>query len=143
MGGLLQDEEDLGQRRSHGSYGNEDDAPLSGPGRRGVRRHREDEGRLFNLGSRIRLPSFMSTTSHLDEVPNDPPEPDSGEIDPGASRTILVGQLQKSHERFISSFLSSSTCTSYLSRCRRLYPFCGLVTCRHTLSPWRLSYPFH
>jgi hypothetical protein len=94
MGGLLQDEEDLGQRRSHGSYGNEDDAPLLGPGRRGVRRHREDEGRLFNLRSRIRLPSFISTTSHLDEVPNNPPEPDSGKIDPGALRTILVSQLQ-------------------------------------------------
>jgi hypothetical protein len=105
MGGLLQDEEDLGQRRSHGSYGNEDDAPLLGPGRRGVRRHREDEGRLFNLRSRIRLPSFISTTSHLDEVPNNPPEPDSGKIDPGALRTILVSQLQKSYERFIMSFL--------------------------------------
>jgi phospholipid-translocating ATPase len=119
MTGLLQDDDAPGQRDSQGSYGNgEADAPLLRSGWRRGRRHREDGGRLSHLGSRIRLPSFMSTNSQPEALPEEPPE-DDAETDPGASRQVLVGQTQRS--RFPANVVSNAKYTPWSFLPRTLY----------------------
>jgi phospholipid-translocating ATPase len=120
MSGLLQDDEDSGARDSHGNYGNaEDDAPLLHSGRRRGRRYREDGGRLSNLGSRIRLPSFMTANSQAEVLPDEPSEEDDSAADPGASRHVLVGQTQQS--RFPANVVSNAKYTPWSFLPRTLY----------------------
>jgi phospholipid-translocating ATPase len=91
--GLLYDAEDpsASTRDSGASLGNfEDDAPLLHPLAAG--RHGGQENVISRLGSRIRLPSFLSTASRP-TTPTDVHQSEQ-EDDPTATRTVAVGQVQ-------------------------------------------------
>ncbi|KAI9778345.1 MAG: putative aminophospholipid-translocase [Geoglossum umbratile] len=91
---LLYDAEDPGAstRDSGASLGNfEDDAPLLHPLTTG--RHRGQESVISRLGSKMRLPSFLSTASRP-ATPTEGPELEQEQDDPTATRTVLVGQVQ-------------------------------------------------
>jgi len=90
--GLLNNE--LGVDGARNSAGNgEDEAPLL-PGASN-RRRRPSFGldRVSELGSRLRLPSFLSNASGV-QVPQDEQANHEEEDDPTSSRTVYVGRLQ-------------------------------------------------
>ncbi|KAI9827997.1 MAG: hypothetical protein M1819_006840 [Sarea resinae] len=121
--GLLNDEDDAAAKRdSAGSFGTtDDDAPLLQAPTSGRRRtEREDGGPISRLGSRIRLPSFISAASRLSaQLDESPPSPTVEEHDPSSSRTILVGQAQPT--RFPLNAVSNAKYTPWSFLPRTLY----------------------
>ncbi|KAI9763163.1 MAG: putative aminophospholipid-translocase [Geoglossum simile] len=94
MHGLLYDAEDpdATARDSGASLGNfEDDAPLLHPLAAG--RKRGQESVISRLGSRMRLPSFLSTSSRP-TTPTEVHQSGREEDDSTATRTVIVGQAQ-------------------------------------------------
>ena len=119
---LIEDEDDT-KRNSAGSLGTagDDDAPLL-PSPYGRRRPRRDESTLSKLGSTLRLPSFMSTTSRpttpRDQAAEAEAEADT-EHDPTSNRTVAVGQLQST--RFPANAVSNAKYTPWSFLPRTLY----------------------
>ncbi|KAI9757094.1 MAG: putative aminophospholipid-translocase [Candelina submexicana] len=121
--GPLDDDDDGAQRNSAGSMGTnaEDDAPLIRPSTSGRRRPRNSPqpGSMSSrLGSRIRLPSFMSP--HASSAPH----PENGpyqkrNLEPTSTRTICVGQVQSS--RFPPNTISNAKYTPWSFFPRTLY----------------------
>ncbi|KAJ1328997.1 putative phospholipid-transporting ATPase NEO1 [Microdochium nivale] len=111
--GLLDDENDgrLG-RYSSGSRTTGDDAPLlSEHGSQSRRRPSFASDRLANLGSKLRLPSFLSTASSQKSVPVSDDTDDAEEDDPSSSRTIAVGAAQV--VRFPPNLVSNAKYTAF------------------------------
>ncbi|TVY83685.1 putative phospholipid-transporting ATPase NEO1 [Lachnellula suecica] len=147
--GLLDEDQGLdgANRNSGGSMNSaEDDAPLlpgSGHRRQGsVDAFNRVKG---NLGSHLRLPSFLSTTS------NPPVAPDDGEIheeehDPASSRTVSVGTSQTA--RFPANAVSNAKYTPISFLPRTLYNefsfffnmYFLLVALSQAIPPLRIGY---
>lgn len=118
--GLLEDTDGEGTRTSRTSSGFvEDDAPLLQGRRRGRRqRHSGDEGRFANISSKLRIPSFRSTTSvHSISDGGGGGRPINTETKPG--RQVVVGQTQKT--RFPPNVISNAKYTVWSFLPRTLY----------------------
>lgn len=120
--GLLDDEQGLdgANRNSGGSLNSaEDDAPLL-PGSSHRRRPSVDAFNRVkgNLGSHLRLPSFLSNSGASQVAPDDA-EVMEEEHDPASSRTVSVGTLQTA--RFPANAVSNAKYTPISFLPRTLY----------------------
>lgn len=120
--GLLDDEQGLDgtNRNSGGSLNSaEDDAPLL-PGSGHRRRPSVDAFNRVkgNLGSHLRLPSFLSNSGASQVAPDDA-EIMEEEHDPASSRTVSVGTLQTA--RFPANAVSNAKYTAISFLPRTLY----------------------
>lgn len=117
--GLLNDEPDQDleegsqNRSSGGSLNVEDDAPLLSPNSKGNRRRQ----RGASLGSRLRLPSFLSSSAP--QATADDVQGEEQEHDPASSRTVSVGTSQSA--RFPPNTVSNAKYTPISFLPRTLY----------------------
>ncbi|KAI0471138.1 phospholipid-translocating P-type ATPase [Xylariaceae sp. FL0804] len=108
----LLDDESPGQRYSDGGASTGDDAPLLDEHGTRVQRRSFANDRMQNLahlGSSLRLPSFMSTSSAHHADAED--AVDKAEDDPAASRTISVGSAQST--RYPPNLVSNAKYTAF------------------------------
>ncbi|KAH8586138.1 P-type ATPase-like protein [Bisporella sp. PMI_857] len=113
--GLLHEEEDINQ--SNTKSNGRDDARLL----RGHHSRRPSTEVLRNLGSQIRLPSFLSRPNSFDPQPvaSGDPAPEEEEHDPASSRTVAVGNVQ--FARFPPNAVSNAKYTPISFLPRTLY----------------------
>lgn len=120
--GLINDEDGHKRHSASGSVGSfgtvgDDDAPLL-PNGSGNRRSKP-QSRMAQLGSHIRLPSFISGERPL-TPPEEPAEPaETDDHDPASNRTIAVGQTQTT--RFPANSVSNAKYTPWSFLPRTLY----------------------
>ncbi|KAI9813839.1 MAG: putative aminophospholipid-translocase [Pycnora praestabilis] len=145
---LLNGEEEGSKRDSAGSFGAiDDDAPLLSSGNGQGRRQPKGEGSsMLKFSSRLRLPGFMSATSSLSTLPEDPRSEAEEEHDPTATRSIFVGQLQSA--RFPPNAVSNAKYTPWSFLPRTLYNefsfffnmYFLLVALSQIIKPLRIGY---
>jgi phospholipid-translocating ATPase len=120
LDGLLEDHDAEERRISQGSSGNVEDAAPLLSGRRRARRHPGGEESLYSqLGSKLRLPSFMSTPAMEDGLnapSNSGAHPDSAQK---PMRQVLVGQAQQC--RYPANVVSNAKYTPWSFLPRTLY----------------------
>jgi len=146
--GLIDDDEEA-NRNSQGSFGQsgDDDSPLL-PTQYGRNRHQRNPSALSRLGSSIRLPSFLSSTSGP-ALPTDEVEAAAEleeEHDPSSQRTIAVGQAQTT--RFPANAVSNAKYTPWSFLPRTLYNefsffinmYFLLVALSQIIKPLRIGY---
>lgn len=116
--GLLND--DSGPDRLSGGSLNsvDDDAPLLSGGNHRRRPSLDAFKKAADLGSRLRLPSFLSSTSASQPLPDDG-EVQEEEHDPASSRTVSVGTAQSA--RFPPNAVSNAKYTPISFLPRTLY----------------------
>jgi phospholipid-translocating ATPase len=146
--GLLHDEsgQDGATHNSDGSLNSaEDDAPLL----TGIRHRRRPSIDAFkkaaDIGSRLRLPSFLSTASTSQQLPSDE-EIREEEHDPASSRTVSVGTTQS--QRFPPNAVSNAKYTPVSFLPRTLYNefsfffnmYFLLVALSQAIRPLRIGY---
>ncbi|KAL3422715.1 phospholipid-translocating P-type ATPase [Phlyctema vagabunda] len=149
--GLLND--DVGgdgpSRHSVGSFNSaEDDAPLLSGGRSHRRRPSDAMQKMKDLGSHLRLPSFLAGTGNSEPDPSrgDGDEEEEEEHDPGSSRTVVVGAVQAS--RFPPNAVSNAKYTPISFLPRTLYNefsfffnmYFLLVALSQVIKPLRIGY---
>ncbi|KAH6686251.1 hypothetical protein F5X68DRAFT_153680 [Plectosphaerella plurivora] len=111
---LLGGMEGASSRLGDDGRASEDDAPLlpGGSGKRSARRRsfaQEGIGRLAALGSTLRLPSFMSSTSEHHGAKDDQDDTED-EDDPSTSRIVAVGLAQST--RYAPNIISNAKYTA-------------------------------
>ncbi|KXJ92623.1 hypothetical protein Micbo1qcDRAFT_188153 [Microdochium bolleyi] len=110
--GLLDDDEGRSGRYSDGSRTTGDDAPLLNEhSSRSRRRPSSASERLANLGSSLRLPSFLSAASSQKGAQGPDDIDDAEEDDPSTSRIIAVGAAQV--VRFPPNLVSNAKYTAF------------------------------
>lgn len=114
--GLLTDDQDGDPNRLSGGSRAEDDAPLLPSSR--VRRQSSVGSLKERLGSRIRLPSFISGSA-ASQAPQNDDEIHEEEHDPASSRTVSVGAIQSA--RFPANAVSNAKYTPISFLPRTLY----------------------
>lgn len=102
--GLLADHDASQSRHSDGSGAGDADSPLLGDQATGPRRSSD---RRSSKGSRLRFPSFMSSSKKADEEDAD----DQTEDDPSSSRLVPVGST--TNTRFPSNIVSNAKYTAF------------------------------
>jgi len=146
--GLLNDNAGIdGATRNSGASSNsiEDDAPLLSGSRQRRRPSMEAFKKAADIGSRLRLPSFLSTTSNPQLLP-DENEIQEEEHDPASSRTISVGAAQSA--RFPPNAVSNAKYTPISFLPRTLYNefsfffnmYFLLVALSQAIPPLRIGY---
>ncbi|KZF21400.1 phospholipid-translocating P-type ATPase [Xylona heveae TC161] len=147
--GLINDDDGTDLRDSGASFtATEDDVPLLPLSKSGRRRQRAGLGSPSHAGSKIRLPSFMSSASRpttpreAQYVEEEPPE----EHDPSSTRIVAVGQQQTS--RFPPNAVSNAKYTPWSFLPRTLYNefsfffnmYFLLVALSQIIPPLRIGY---
>jgi len=114
--GLLHEEEE-GNRTPEATATGRDRGPLLRPG---SYRRRASIETLRNLGSQLRLPSFLSRSPSSHTQPASAiEEPEEEEHDPASSRTVSVGSVQST--RFPANAVSNAKYTPFSFLPRTLY----------------------
>ncbi|PQE03453.1 phospholipid-translocating P-type ATPase protein [Rutstroemia sp. NJR-2017a BVV2] len=151
--GLLNDDQGGdGMARTSGGSSNaaDDDAPLlSGDGSGGSssrRRRRSSFNKVTNVGSQLRLPSFLSGNKNTTQPVEDDGDEQEEDHDPASSRTVAVGATQTS--RFPPNAVSNAKYTPISFLPRTLYNefsfffnmYFLLVALSQAIPPLRIGY---